>query len=531
MDKDQLQIKELLQQLELLKNENKQLKNLKKFGLVWEENFDEKEKMYPIIESKNNGKLDFINNENKPINYLIEGDNYESLKILNYTHKETIDLIYIDPPYNTGNKDFIYNDKIVDLNDGYRHSKWLSFMNKRLKLAKELLTEDGVIFISIDDNEVHRLRMICEEIFGEKNVEQLIWNKEAEGKSGSLKQVKRFRGIHEYIIVCYKNINNVVFNKVKEAMENPTFQTANLAKTVAQKRKISDRIFEIKAPNGKVWVDEWKFSKEDIQEFILNNRLYFGKSGDNKPRLIIETGENREIYQTSIINKGSTSQGQNDFDTVFESNKFSYPKPLNLIKHLIKLICKKDIIVLDFFAGSGTTGQAVQQLNKEDGQNRSYILCTNNENNICEEITYERLARINNPSYYNLKSEELKNLSHNLKYLKIKEEDVENIKYIKNNQGEYGIFKYLSDSMKEIIDLKEMSQSIKINDNLFYIKNKYILIIKNRNDFNAIKSTNIDFKNKEVYMISIDNELWSKKLDCISSYLPEQYINELKKIK
>ena len=158
----------LLAEIERLK---KELKKKKKYGLIWEDKPEDvvemcKEKLPVLKEVKSK---EIITDKNKPMNLLIEGDNYHALSVLNYTHKGKIDVIYIDPPYNTGNKDFIYNDHYVDREDSYRHSKWLSFMEKRLKLAKMLLSKEGVIFISIDDNEQAQLRLLCDSIFGEKN--------------------------------------------------------------------------------------------------------------------------------------------------------------------------------------------------------------------------------------------------------------------------------------------------------------------------------------------------------------------------
>lgn len=386
-------------------------------------------------------------------NLLIEGDNYFALQLLQFTHRGKIDVIYIDPPYNTGVRDFKYNDSWVGKDDGDRHSKWLSFIEKRLLLANNLLAKNGVIFISIDENEQSHLKLICNKIFNESNVEEIIWNTEAEGKSGDLKQVKRLKHMHEYIIVCYKNKESTVFNKVKEAMLNPKFQTSNLAKNIANKKNDSERIFEIKSPDGKSWIDEWKFSKAQIDELISKNMLYFGKDGSNKPRVIIETGENRQIYQNTILNKGSTTQGKKDLLNIVKTDLFDFPKPINLITTLISLINNKDSIILDFFAGSGTTGQAIIKLNKEDGGNRKYILCTNNEDRICEDVTYSRLERVNNPTKFNLNIDKLE---HGLEYLQIKHisdldlesaDDIGNFEYVKHvNNVKFGATKIIQEN-------------------------------------------------------------------------------------
>src|SRR3989338_7084519 len=181
----------------------------KKYGLVWDkknsqevldafvnwENVPENfvPKQFPVLKEVKNKEID--TDKDKPVNLLIDGDNYHSLAVLNFTHQNEIDVIYIDPPYNTGNKDFIYNDKFVDRDDPFRHSKWLSFMEKRLKLAKNLLSKDGVMFVSIDDNEQAQLKMLCDEIFGEKNTELMVWKKVGEGDAGAgrMKITYRFR--------------------------------------------------------------------------------------------------------------------------------------------------------------------------------------------------------------------------------------------------------------------------------------------------------------------------------------------------
>ena len=335
---------------------------------------------------------------NKTKNLYIEGDNLEALKILQESYLNKIKCIYIDPPYNTGN-DFIYNDKFnkdskeeleesgqtdVDGNrlitnsqsNGRFHSDWLSMMYPRLKLARNLLTEDGVIFISIDDNEIDNLKKICAEIFQDINIDVLIWNKEAEGSSGTLKQTLRIRGIHEYIVVCYKNKSITEFGKINEALtgKEQTLQTANLAVNVEHERAEHPNRFDIKSPSGIVWNRQWKFSKEKIDELLNQDLIYFGSDGKKQPRLIIPTDERRTVYLKSIINKGGTTIGRKDFEKLMENIDFSYPKPIVLLKDLIQISTSSDSIVLDFFSGSASTAQAVIELNAYDNGNRKYIM-------------------------------------------------------------------------------------------------------------------------------------------------------------
>ena len=398
-----------------------------KYGLIWENHPEYIEEYLKnnslVLHEKENLCIDFGYGYTN--NTLIEGDNLASLLAMRESG-EKVDVIYIDPPYNTGNE-FVYNDKIVDKEDSFKHSKWLSFMEKRLKVARDLLTDEGVIFVSIDDNEQANLKLLMDEVFGEENVETMVWNTTAEGNSGSLKQVKRIRSIHEYICIGYKYKPGIVFNKIQEPNEklgSNSLTTANLAKNNSQKKNKEEDIFDIVAPNGKVWKDEWKFKKEKIDKLLNDNMLYFGKSGNNKPRLIIPTGLDRTVYQTSIFNIGSTTSGRKDLKNVLD-NEFNYPKPISLIKRLLQLHTNKNSKVLDFFAGSGTTGQAVLELNKEDGGYRQFILCTNNENNICRDVTYERLRRVIN-GYTTPKGKEVEGLPANLMYLTIDEIPKEN---------------------------------------------------------------------------------------------------------
>ncbi|MCO7722408.1 site-specific DNA-methyltransferase [Myroides odoratimimus] len=332
-------------------------------------------------------------------NIFIEGDNLEVLKLLQKTYNNQIKMIYIDPPYNTG-KDFVYKDNYKDnLNnyleitgqtdeegkklstntdsDGRYHSNWLNMMYPRLKLARNLLTDDGVIFISIDDNEQANLKKVCDEIFGEENTEVMIWNKEAEGSSGTLKATLRYRKIHEYLIVCYKNIDKVLFTKVNEALKGKEheLQTANLAVNEENQSINHENYFDIINPDGKVFTKQWKWSKDKIDKLIKDNLIYWGADGTKQPRLIIPTDERRTTYLLSILNYGGTTVGRKDYEEIMKEIEFSYPKPIILLKKILQTVTDKKKInfVLDFFSGSGTTAHAVMALNAEDGGNRKCI--------------------------------------------------------------------------------------------------------------------------------------------------------------
>ena len=332
-------------------------------------------------------------------NLYIEGDNLEVLKLLQETYLGKIKMIYIDPPYNTGN-DFVYNDDFKESVDEYLensgqfdedgnrleknlesngryHTDWLNMMYPRLKLARNLLTEDGTVLISIDDNEVDNLIKICEEIFGQNNVEIAIWNKEAEGASGTLKQISTFRGIHEYIIFAYKNKEITQFNKINEALKGreDEFQTANLAVNKKNERKNHVNYFTIINPSGDKFTKQWKWSKEKIDKLISEDLIYWGSDGHKQPRLIIPTDERRTTFLLSILSYGGTTVGRKDFEALMgEKIEFSYPKPIILLKKLIDSVTDDEDIVLDFFSGSGSTAQAIIELNIEKLSNRKFVI-------------------------------------------------------------------------------------------------------------------------------------------------------------
>lgn len=363
-------------------------------------------------------------------NLYIEGDNLDVLKLLRETYLGKIKMIYIDPPYNTGN-DFVYNDdfavdtdeylersnqvddqgnRMVANNDsnGRFHTDWLNMIYPRLKLAKDLLTDDGIIFISIDDNEMANLRKLCDEIFGETNIETLIWNKEAEGASGTLKATSTTRRIHEYVVCAFKNYKDTQFIKVREPLKGKEneLQTANLAVNLDKEKQNHPNYYTITNPSGDQFTRQWKWNKQEIDRLIRENLIYWGSDGHKQPRLIIPTDERRTAFLLSILNYGGTTIGRKDFESIMGTEiEFSYPKPLILMKKLLETATNKDSLVLDFFSGSATTAHSVMQLNAEDGGNRKYIMvqlpevCDKNleaykagYKNICE-IGKERIRR------------------------------------------------------------------------------------------------------------------------------------------
>ena len=421
---------------ELLK-EVKKLRKRKKYGIVWEPKLEEvaelcKEKLPILVEDK---KREVSTDEQKPVNILIEGDNYHALSVLNYTHKGKVDVIYIDPPYNTGIEGFRYNDKIVDREDSYRHSKWLSFMEKRLKLAKSLLKDTGSLFISIDDNEVAQIKLLCDEIFGEENfLVNTIWKKRAGPPNDRI-----IGTIHEYILCYAKNFKEVKLYRKERTEENLSRYTNpdnhpkgpwavdNLMANVKGGRYVKSLYFPIKNPNTgeEFWPSSngnWRFNKDKINELIKNNEIYFGKDGKGRPKLKRFLSEVREglpfgsIWENVGYNNTATGELLGFFGTV---NIFDTPKPTALMNEIFRLSTSKggNETILDFFAGSGTVGQAVLELNEQDKGNRKFILCTDNQNNICTEVCYPRIKKVIE-GYVAPNKEQVNGTKGHLKYFK-----------------------------------------------------------------------------------------------------------------
>lgn len=394
----------------------------KKYGLIWEEHEErvdkELETQIPTFEDVKEKEI--ITNPDDKFNFLLEGDNLHSLYLLEKTHKEKIDVIYIDPPYNTGNKDFTYGDEQLSKEDEFKHSKWLSFMERRLKFAKDLLNDRGIIFISIDDNEQSELKLLCNDIFGENNfVSTLHWKKKKQ-PSYLHGQVA---GIMEYILVYAKdrnkldklslssptdsntrvdNATNQVSERIiKKGIRVKLDSSIKIIKKGIYKNKTMQTEFlnDVIIKNGRTCNDfkakaQFRDSQERIDLFCKEDVLFITKNyGFRRDKLQIEL-EKKKAITDLILDWGDNQDSDKELRNIFGGKVFDYPKPTMLIKNIIKSTDYKNSIILDFFAGSGTTAQAVLELNKEDSGNRHFILCTNNENKICENITYQRIKTV-----------------------------------------------------------------------------------------------------------------------------------------
>lgn len=325
-----------------------------KYGLVWEEHPElvEEQLKTGLTSVKEYKNKQIINDKDKPQNLLIEGDNLHGLMLLKEENVK-VDVIYIDPPYNTGNE-FVYNDKIVDKEDGYRHSKWLSFMSKRLELAYDLLADDGVICISIDDNEQANLKLLMDKIFGESNfINTIVWHY---GKMSN--ESRKFANNHEYILCYGKSQLSALVPKSKKEDSEYKNRWINYVKDnkiiYGDVKGKKDKMLDLRIN---------KIKRELGRDVLLDDDLLFDFDSEYKV-------DSDTIYVPTI--KGNSNEWISDFDVG--------QKPLRLLyKIFMSLLHKKNGLFLDFFAGSGTTGQAVMELNKEDGGNRQFILMTNNE--------------------------------------------------------------------------------------------------------------------------------------------------------
>lgn len=419
--------------LKLVEKQEAELKT-KKYGLVWD---SEKEPEQVVLDCENNipilqrVKEKEIKTDESDDNILIEGDNYHALTCLNYTHKEKIDVIYIDPPYNTGSKDWKYNNKYVTDEDGYRHSKWLNMMEKRLELAKKLLTEEGIICVTIDDYELPNLWLLMNKIFGIENHLGVVTIRN--NPKGRMTK-RKISQIHEYALY-YGNKDKSTIKKLEvdpgEKSHNYVkdengewYLKVNLRKQGVDSEalridgSLKERYFPIyfDPKTKKVSAIEkleieilpidprghkriWRRDKEGVERLFNNGDLMCQETSTGyqvffKFRGGLDGEVPKSIWYDAHFS--ASEHGTKILENILGSReKFPYPKSLPAVIHSLKVAsADKNAIILDFFAGSGTTGHAVLELNKQDGGNRKFILCTNNENKICEEVTYPRIHNV-----------------------------------------------------------------------------------------------------------------------------------------
>ena len=541
----------------------------KKYGLVWEEHEENVDVMMqthiPVFTEVPEKEL-VENNESNNYNFLIEGDNLHSVKLLEKTNKGKIDVIYIDPPYNTGKKDFVYDDTFVDDTDGFIHSKWLSFMYKRLLVAKNLLSDTGVMAISIGYQEVHNLMLLCQGLFQDKQVTCVTVQTSGGKPNGG------FNYVQEYLIFVaptdfmpnamrftggverspFEGLTLSTFTKVSRPnqtypiyVNRKTMNIVGVGKSLAERIKegsytgelsefeynfeeIDDAEIAILWPISSkgadcVWrlipsrlLDDWKkgyikvtknkskknpnkysiqYLPEGVIKKIEGGELEITGRVDGSPTLIF--GKNQTVGSEipTIWNEKDffTTKGTTLVREIFGDNRFSYPKPLELVIEIMRAVSKKDSVILDFFAGSGTTGQAVLELNKEDNGNRRFIICTNNENDLCEKVTYQRIktvmtGRREDGSYYS------EGFSSNLKYYRTE--------FVgKDNLDMYDML------LEHIVEMIQLQYGIKIDGREYVVVMDDDEMDEFEREYNKYNDVKAVFINQEVLLSTSQEKL------------------------
>lgn len=408
----------------------KGLKSRKKFGLVWEEKPEDVATMcsqnLPVLFEVEDRAIK--HDSSQATNLIIEGDNYHSLSVLNYTHAGRISCIFIDPPYNTGNKSWKYNNRYVEADDMFKHSKWLSFMSKRLQLSKNLLTDDGILIATIDDYEAHTLRLLLDEVFGEENrlATVVVINKKS-GRSTD----KFFATSHEYYYFYAKNIQNAKTGMLsndesiqatfRNEDESGKFKWRDFLRTggfsTPEERPNSYYPIFYDPKSGRIDVEQFDDSIEIIPVDSKGKKRVWRQTRPSLMRLVAEgdimVQSVKSDYKVRIKDRIRTESipktvwDSPKYDAATHGTKllerilgrpraFDFPKSLYAVRDALDVALheKDDAIVLDYFAGSGTTGHAVMELNRTKDKSISFILCTNAESNIAEEVTYPRILNV-----------------------------------------------------------------------------------------------------------------------------------------
>lgn len=507
----------------------------KKYGLVWEQHEEAVDAMMrdniPVFTEVPEREITAAPGQG--YNFILEGDNLHSLRLLEKTHKGKIDVIYIDPPYNTGGAEFRYEDAIVVKEDGFRHSKWLSFMENRLSIARNLMSDNGVIFISIDDNEIAPLIMLCDDIFGQENhVETIIWK----NKYGAGAKTVGFISVHEYILCYSKNPirdltselgeeEQVAYKKKDEKFEiRGGYLTQPLMTT-----SLGDRpnlVYDIEY-NGDIISPrkQWVWSKERLQAAIDNNEVEFNKQKDGtysvraKKYLIDEDGNIRRGKPITIFNGPYTQDGTKEIREHFGTeDAFKFAKPSELIRKLIAFEINgqsgKNAVILDFFAGSGTTAQAVLEQNRRDHGHRTFILCTNNEGDICEAVTYPRVKNVVTGKRRD-GSDYSEGAPANVKYYRTD--------FVSKDE------EYLSDTLLEHIqEMIQLEHGVKIDGS------QYLMVMSDEEmdelqaHWNEYESVKAIYASKDVLLTTEQNELFA---GVEIHTIPDYYFNfELKEV-
>jgi len=550
-----------------LEAEIKRLKSRKKFGLVWEnkpEKFEkESQNALPVLKEKGGKFKDIITDKNSDFNVLIEGDNYHALSVLNYAHKKSIDLIYIDPPYNTGAKNWKYNNHFVDKDDSYRHSKWLTLMKNRLSLSKNLLKDDGILVCAIDENEQAHLSVLLEEMFSEYDQYTITIIHNPGGTQGN-----NFHYTHEYAIFLIPKNKTLIGlqdrtadpdirplrdvstgNHLREDAKNCFYPVFVKDGNIVGFGDVCDDSFHPESANvtrndGVVEIypidpsgneRKWVFARQSVESIKGELAVV-----ENKKRSILDIVRTKTMFNYKTVWTDS-KYNANIFGTkllreVIPNCDFDFPKSLYTVYDCLFSVVggKPDAKIIDFFAGSGTTGHAVLEMNKVDNGNRKFILCTNNENGICEDVTYERIKRVIK-GYTNSKGEKIEGLGSNLKYLKT---DFIGIDKVNDN-----LKKKMVDRSTEILCLKENTFNLvadkysKIRTKIFENSGKYTAILFDLFYFDDFVEEISKLKDKpvSVYVFSYTKdfsreEFGDLSIDFTIEAIPEKILETYKKI-
>jgi len=522
---------------EQLIEEVRKLKSRKKFGLVWEEKPEdvvEKCKLeIPFLKEDNTKNI--LIDSNYPTNLIIEGDNYHSLLTLNYTHAGKIDLIYIDPPYNTGNKSWKYNNDYVDKEDVYRHSKWLSMMSKRIKLAKNLLKKDGVLICAIDENEYARLSLLLEEIFYGYEQHSVVIIHNPKGVQG-----KNFSYTHEYAIFVVPSGDKIIRNRKLEKAE---IYISNLRNWGSESLRTDAKncFYPIMIKNekiigfGDVCADDfhpasanielkedgivlvypiddsgverkWRYARqsvESIRDILIVSK---SKKGNYQIKIAKDYGTLKTVWTDKKYD--ASEYGTKLIKKIVIDCVFVFPKSLYTVYDCVAAVVadKKESVILDFFAGSGTTGHAVMELNKTDKGKRSFILCTNNENGIAEDVCYPRIKGVID-GYENIKG-----IPTNLRYYRTA--------FLKKSPVSDDIKTDLIRKAVEMICVKEGTfEEVFVSDDykIFKDAKHTTAILFNLDCLEELKEK-IEFQNlpSSLYVFSLSNDTYDKDFENLS---------------
>lgn len=525
-------INNLLKQIAELEAE---LKTAKKYGLVWDkENTKEDvvllcEKYIPTL-----SPVKELNIKNKGLSHcLIEGDNFHSLTCLNYILQNSFDLIYIDPPYNTGSEDFLYNDNYINSDDTFLHSKWLNFMQKRLSLARNLLKQDGVIFISIDDNEQANLKILCDQVFGPQNFVNCVVVKMSEMSGVKMSHVeKKLPKLKEYCLIYSKNRFFYSMNPIKNNRLDNLDDFAKYAKyyskIIVDKNKPVEEWEIVPLDKYLKKIGKTDLSDKEILKFKLDNaeRMVYRTNNKSFEKIQCDKPVQKIISATGIEYiwwEGKQMLFLSDYTTSFQGDLWTDistinlnkeggvdyqngKKPLKLLSKIISTVKNKDALCLDFFAGSGSFGEAVLMANQEDGGNRRFVLCQSAEDNdIARTITYPRLKTV----ITGMKKDGSKysdGLPANLFYYKtdfIKNEaNTEQAKY--NLVEKIDALLCIAENVFNEIERNEYSSHYQDNDKHLFIYNDYF----NETKFNEFKNRVLNCTGEKiVYIYSSDNNL------------------------